>query len=644
MDYGYQDRLDLEDDLYQEDQDDLEGSEVDSELEFHLYGQLHYSSNPRETEEQDDEGKESQESHQNEADQRTEDANGEPDDLGVNEHPSSAHDLLQRHLKKIKNKKEKQEKRNKRKSNLNGQISSCFEQVIVIDSSPDVISISEDSAEEDQGVCALKGHSTLKHQTSTPAQQDSRKKKSSCHAPVIVDSSSSEFESEESECESEPDSLDSSESDALENWMILGRGNQDGDQSISLNLEGGEDSDTDADTQEGSWLVSNRDREAQIYNKGRGPRVGVQRLSNRYYTDKNVHCRNCSKTGHLSKNCPEPKKLLVCHLCCSPGHISSECPNKFCNNCGLPGHFFSSCSERAYWHKQCHRCNMTGHFFDACPEIWRQYHITTKVGPPVKPPGKSNGRSPAYCYNCGRKEHFGHVCTRQRMFNGVYPNTPFINTYDTVKEINRRQHRMKVKAKELKENGFFPPFSNTPLTPGPPRKKQKFSNQKNHHTPCQTPSNYRPNSSHIFFRDSEDGGGATTPRKYKPKQEDLFRSAKPWKPKRPVPSSRSPAPSKLVLDEADDLPRGGRAAASSQGKRKRGLIKPIPLALPEGNNARAAYPAWTGEQKKRRPKSKEERRNKKIRYLANKAQRKKRPNDYPTDENLFAIKQRKRKR
>lgn len=34
------------------------------------------------------------------------------------------------------------------------------------------------------------------------------------------------------------DLSDSDDSDDLENWMILGRGNQDGDQSISLNLEG----------------------------------------------------------------------------------------------------------------------------------------------------------------------------------------------------------------------------------------------------------------------------------------------------------------------------------------------------------------------------------------------------------------------
>lgn len=47
--------------------------------------------------------------------------------------------------------------------------------------------------------------------------------------------------------------------------------------------------------------------QAQIYNKDKGSRISVFRLPNRYYTDKSVQCRNCNKTGHLSKNCPEPK-------------------------------------------------------------------------------------------------------------------------------------------------------------------------------------------------------------------------------------------------------------------------------------------------------------------------------------------------
>uniref|UniRef100_A0A3B3DK31 Zinc finger CCHC domain-containing protein 7 n=1 Tax=Oryzias melastigma TaxID=30732 RepID=A0A3B3DK31_ORYME len=88
------------------------------------------------------------------------------------------------------------------------------------------------------------------------------------------------------------------------------------------------------------------------------------RQPNRYYTENNFHCRNCNKTGHLSKNCPKPKKLVPCFLCGNLGHLGVECPNKYCSNCGQPGHVFDTCSEKRYWYKQCHRCSMKGHFFD----------------------------------------------------------------------------------------------------------------------------------------------------------------------------------------------------------------------------------------------------------------------------------------
>lgn len=66
-----------------------------------------------------------------------------------------------------------------------------------------------------------------------------QKKKMDAVVSVTSDSSSSESESEQVESQSaSSEASDSSDSDGLENWMILGRENQDGDQSISLNLEG----------------------------------------------------------------------------------------------------------------------------------------------------------------------------------------------------------------------------------------------------------------------------------------------------------------------------------------------------------------------------------------------------------------------
>ncbi|XP_059194148.1 zinc finger CCHC domain-containing protein 7 [Centropristis striata] len=642
---AYQNREELEDELYQEDEGDTEGSEVNSELEFRLYSQLHYSSNAEGLEDRGEEA-EGQDSQLLEA------PDGEQEQTGESRPPSPDLSKLLQHLEekqkkkkeqKLDNqkKKEKIDKQKKGKINSKNQraSSSFFEEVIVIDSGTDVISISEDdtAADDDEdGVCNSKGRGTQRQQTSTPAPQGSQKRSHS--EPVNVVSSSSESDSEESKSDS---SDSSSDSDALENWMILGRGQQDGDHSISLNLEGGSDSNEDAEEHEGSWVVSSKDREAQIYNRDKGARITGQRLSNRYYTSKNVQCRNCNKNGHLSKNCPEPKKLSPCFLCGTPGHLVSECPNKHCNNCGLPGHLFNSCSERAYWHQRCERCNMTGHLFNSCPEIWRQYHITSKTGPPVKQRGADRGRTPAYCYNCSRKGHFGHMCKQHRMFNGTYPSTPFINYYDTVKDIKCRQHWIMSKVKELKKNGFLSGRCQTPLTPGPPRKRQKTSyhkgNHQSNHTPRQSPHDHKPKGSHIFFGD--DYYGATTPKQNrynKHKQQEGSGKVKPWKPKRPVPTSRDSLPkSKLILDEAADFPRGGSKGENM--KRKRVKKKKQAFTTQEGHKT---GPGGTPGPVSNKEKGKKNRRNRA------------RPNPdkqgaaqmYPTDENLFIIKQRKRSR
>ena len=160
----YQGREELEDDLYQEEaNDDSDGSEAYSEVEFRLYSQLHYSSNAGEMEDRG-ETPEDQDSQQPEV---TVDADGDlvdTEDCGL---PSSEQQLLKK--KKVGEKRDKQKKG---KSDPKGQrSSSVFEEVIVIDSSPDVISISEDDTADDEGVCVMKGQGLHRLQTSTPTQQ-----------------------------------------------------------------------------------------------------------------------------------------------------------------------------------------------------------------------------------------------------------------------------------------------------------------------------------------------------------------------------------------------------------------------------------------------------------------------------------------
>ncbi|KAM9856986.1 LOW QUALITY PROTEIN: zinc finger CCHC domain-containing protein 7, partial [Aulostomus maculatus] len=461
---NYQDRQELEDDLYHVDEGGTPGSEENSELEFRLYSQLHYSANADEPEEQED-GEETEHG-------------GQTQQLEVTFR--------------------------------------FFEEVIVIDSSPEVILSEDDTADDDKGVCAVKGQSSYQLQTSTPAQQ--AKRKASLGGPVTVDSSSSESDSDsELESKSESASSDSSDSDDLENWMILGRGKQDGDHSISLNVEGGSDSNT------GEWK-------------------------------------------HAA-------------ILCGPAH-----------------------SE--------HLASMQ--------------HITkTKTGPPVKQQGEDNGRTPAYCYNCSRKGHFGHTCTSQRMFKGTYATTPFITHYDTMKDIKCRQHRIKLRVKELMKNGLMPEGSTAPLTQGPPKKKQKTSHPKNNHhlnpTPHQTSKNHKP--SHIFFRNDNDFR-ASTPKTNKYHQPGIASTEKQWKPKRPVPTSREHLPPpKLLLDEADDFPRGGGENTEKRQRRRRRPKKWKQVPPEESKKA---------EKRKRRN--------------HRKADKKLSAQIYPTDENLFIIKQRKRSR
>ncbi|XP_051940215.1 zinc finger CCHC domain-containing protein 7 isoform X1 [Hippocampus zosterae] len=622
---GSQDRQVLEDDLYQGDGDESETSEAISELEFHLYSQLHYSSNSGHLEVEDGEEQPSQEI----------DAVDKTTEMVIDVDLENCAKNGPRSLKTVKlqeqcNKSETLVKRKKKKSVPEVQRPSpLFEDVIIIDSSPEVISISESlssSSDDDYGVCALKGGSGLPLLTSTLVPKTPHRKVDVI-TPVTLDSSASQSDSE-LEYKSDSDlslSSNSSHSDVVEKWMILGQGNEDGDQCISLNLEGGSDSNAEVE-EDGNWLISVKDREAQIFNKdGRG-RAAVSRVVNRYYTEKNVRCRSCDKMGHLSKNCPEPK-TPVCFLCGNSCHKTTGCPHKHCNNCGLPGHVHRSCNERPYYRKQCHRCGMTGHFFDACPEIWRQYHVSTKVGPPQKPQREHNSRRPAYCYNCSKKGHFGHGCTQQRMFKWTYATNPGINYYDTSIDVKRRQNRLKSKAEELKKIGFMPDNSQTWLTNGSPKKKQKISHATNGHLfntkLDRTACNPKATRNHIFFNDGSDSEAALFPKNKFNKHRRQASAGKQWKPKRAVPKER-PALPKLIVDDGGDFPRGKGGGVKPKKKSKKNK---------QGSAAELKDDFRTVPGKTKKDKHEKRNRCKKMAVKM-----------YPTDENLFNIKQRKCKR
>lgn len=199
---------------------------------------------------------------------------------------------------------------------------------------------------------------------------------------------------------------------------------------------------------------------------------------------------------------------------------------------------------------------------------------------------------------------------------------------------------------DLKKNGIFPASSQTPLTPGPPKKKQKISHDKNNHqpnhTPHKSPNNHNP--THIFFNDSYEVR-VPAPKTNKYKQHESTGYVKRWKAKRPVTSSRD-TPGKLILDEADDFPRGGVKGETIEMKKKRRKRKPkqVPSVPPEGHrDGRPDYPCWTGEMQtceSKPEKGKRKRRARKFRIANQKLEKQM----YPKDENLFIIKQRRRRR
>lgn len=173
---SYQDREELEDDLYQEGDGDSDESEANSELEFHLYSQLHYSSNAGDTGEQVDREEDAacRENQQPEVPVKSADVDRERKHNGESTPSSLEISKLLQNLKKEERRETEERRGKKRKSTPKDQRSSSsfFEEVIVIDSSPNVISISDDTADDDEeGVCALKGQSSQRVQTSTPARE-----------------------------------------------------------------------------------------------------------------------------------------------------------------------------------------------------------------------------------------------------------------------------------------------------------------------------------------------------------------------------------------------------------------------------------------------------------------------------------------
>ncbi|KAF7303092.1 hypothetical protein MKEN_01272700 [Mycena kentingensis (nom. inval.)] len=67
-------------------------------------------------------------------------------------------------------------------------------------------------------------------------------------------------------------------------------------------------------------------------------------------------CFRCNQTGHLSKNCGQPR---ACYICKSPDHVAASCTMD-------PGQAAAARAGRPPL--TCYRCNEPGHLASECPQ------------------------------------------------------------------------------------------------------------------------------------------------------------------------------------------------------------------------------------------------------------------------------------
>ncbi|XP_030000954.1 zinc finger CCHC domain-containing protein 7-like isoform X2 [Sphaeramia orbicularis] len=242
----------------------------------------------------------------------------------------------------------------------------------------------------------------------------------------------------------------------IEEWMILGEEEQEGDSCIQLNLSCWSSSDEDDSGDEDpnvkaqdTWAVSDKD-------KG----CADTSLPCRYYAfGHSLICHICNRTGHQAKSCPIYKKCPTCVLCGVRGHNQRECLSRPCPRCGRPSHSLRPCEKPPVWNQHCQRCGMTGHLSDTCPDTWRQYHQTIRLEVPLRlQPVQTSIRKkrPAHCYNCSKRGHYGYECTKRRMVSGTFPSLPYVYHYDSMEEFLQLNTRMQNRATEHVCAGSLP--------------------------------------------------------------------------------------------------------------------------------------------------------------------------------------------
>ncbi|KAL6940428.1 hypothetical protein ACO0QE_004328 [Hanseniaspora vineae] len=128
-------------------------------------------------------------------------------------------------------------------------------------------------------------------------------------------------------------------------------------------------------------------------------------------------CRKCNQPGHLAKSC----KTVLCMLCgMINDHYTEDCQKSIkCSNCNSSGHYRSQCPKK--WKKTfCQICNSSRHVTERCPDVWRSYKQKTTTTDSKNLQEQNRDVKLIlrwdliWCYNCGKKGHFGDDCDEPR--------------------------------------------------------------------------------------------------------------------------------------------------------------------------------------------------------------------------------------
>lgn len=153
---------------------------------------------------------------------------------------------------------------------------------------------------------------------------------------------------------------------------------------------------------------------------------GDEEQDNRYFGTTQPQgpiCFVCGTYGHVYKVCEEYLAKQSCYLCGSSSHTKMTCNQEMCFNCERPGHISKNCpspKRRRFMGgmsdgMNCTVCNQSGHSSSSCPLIWRRYRYEKRLTESLF--NDSIRKVKKYCYWCSGKGHFGDDCPKRPKLN-----------------------------------------------------------------------------------------------------------------------------------------------------------------------------------------------------------------------------------